>query len=81
MNNHSIFSYLRDVQHDSKPELEAQNIFAISNGEIFVWNHFNSSIITFNLKFLIGKTENEANASSFQVKLELFIVCCVILLI
>ena len=67
LNNHAIFSHLRESQHKQILLNKSQHILALHDGEIFIWNHCNSSIATCNLKYLIGKSQDELHTLAFQV--------------
>ena len=65
LNDHKLFQSLKKSLDKIKPELDSKDTLAIHDGEIFVWNPYNSSILTTNLKLLVGK--NESSQSIFQV--------------
>ena len=67
LKNHKIFDF-DESQKDTNSRNECKNIITIKDGEIFVWDSFNVSVRTTNLKSLIRKNESESESSvGYQV--------------
>ena len=67
LNKHRIFKQLQSCLGKVKPEIESKSILTIHDGQLFVWNAYNSTILTINLKLLVGKSETEISEDTFQV--------------
>ena len=57
LNKHQIFDELRKYKDDQKLLIDSTNILAIQDGEIFVWDSYNSHLLTTNLKNLVQRDE------------------------
>lgn len=66
LNFHSLFETLRKKKQPGRKNNESQNIISVKDGELFVWNQFESCVYTTNLKHLIGKPD-DIKKSTLQV--------------
>ena len=67
LNDHSIFTKLRGNVEHFPNHIDSTNILCIKDGEIFIWDAYNSCILTTNIKFLVGKNESEIKTLAHQV--------------